>query len=306
MAPLLSIIIRTHNAEAYLPELIDSIYRQDFKDWEIIAVLHKCHDGSEAILREAGAKIVHYPPDDPFNYSRALNIGSSVSRGKYLLNLSCHVKFVKANTISRMLANMEINKFAAISVRRRFPREPYSQNEGLDVTNIGNFEGWGGLANYCGMIPKSLWLQQPFHEAIPTVEDCAWAAYWICRGHQTAVLRGHSVLYRNPQYSVYKLFRDRAFIALFLARKMPSDALMELSNFLWNNATKLLRFRYLEIWPILWIEICASWKLRILSKSRAKQESLRLQMLREYPNLVEYIETNVSMAHPEPTSPTNL
>lgn len=305
MSPLLSIIIRTHNAEAYLSALIASIHRQDFKDWEIIAVLHKCHDGSEAILREAGARIVHYPPDDPFNYSRALNLGAAVSHGKYLLNLSSHIEIVRSDTLPKMIHTMEAGNLAAVTVMRRFLGERYPRREDISFIDQNNFRGEGGLANFCGMIPRQLWEKHPFSEAIPAVEDSAWAAYWINHGYRTAWLGGHAIIYKNPRYSVSKLVRDRALIALFLSNDNPSISFKRLAQWTFGNAKRYLRSRKSSLLCFVCIELIATCKLLHLSHSTKKQEAIRKQFLRDYPGLAEYIDTYVKPPHPSPTSPAN-
>lgn len=53
---LFSIIIPAHNMELYINNLLNSIYSQSFKDFEVICVLDSCTDGSEAI-------IANYPVD---------------------------------------------------------------------------------------------------------------------------------------------------------------------------------------------------------------------------------------------------
>jgi glycosyltransferase involved in cell wall biosynthesis len=301
MSALVSIIIRTHNAAAYLPALLKSIHLQDFKDWEIVAVVHNCTDASEQILSDAGARIVHYPSNRDFNYSHALNIGAEASSGKYLLNLSSHVEFARNDTLAKMVHHLEQEKLAAISVRRRFAGERFPHHEALEVTTSENFKGYGGLANYCGMIPKSLWHLHAFGEALPTVEDCAWAAYWLYQGHKTAFLQGHAVIYKNPNYTTYKLVRDRVFIALFITQHDPSSLLRELAGFTWNNARRYIGQSRLCLIRPIWVELAATWQLRRLSRSNKKQEVIREQMLRDYPGLSEYVETYLK--HPaEPES----
>ena len=48
--PLISIIVPVYNVEAYLPQCIDSIRRQTFRDFEIVCVLDGSTDRSAALL----------------------------------------------------------------------------------------------------------------------------------------------------------------------------------------------------------------------------------------------------------------
>jgi glycosyltransferase involved in cell wall biosynthesis len=316
MAALVSIIIRAHNAAAYLPALLKSIHLQDFKDWEIVAVVHNCTDASEQILSDAGARIVHYPYDRPFNYSYALNLGADQSQGKYLLNLSSHVEIVRSDTLSKMVQVMESDKLAAITVMRRFPGERYPLKESIAFICIDNFRGEGGLANFCGMIPRLLWKQHPFSEVIPAVEDSAWAAYWINRGHCTGWLHGHAIIYKNPRYSVAKLVRDRVLIALFLSSDYPSESFKRLAQWTFGNVKRYLRSRHFGLLRFAFIELIATWRLLQLSQSTKKQNAIREQMLQEYPGLNEYVEAYLkktttitqatgSMDHSKPGEPNS-
>jgi glycosyltransferase involved in cell wall biosynthesis len=298
-APAVSIVIRTHNAEAYLPALLQSLRKQTFTDWEIVAVIHKCTDRSEEILKAAGARIIYYPAADSFNYSRALNIGAEAAKGEFLLNLSSHVEFVREDTLEKMVGVIRSEELAAVTVMRRFAGERYSKQEKLAYTTSENFRGSGGLANFCGLIPRALWKKHAFGESIPTVEDSAWAAYWISRGCRTAWLGGHAVIYKNPRFSVEKLVRERCVIALFLSSDCASTTFARLSTWTRKNAKRYLRSRDPRLWRCVAVEFIASWQLRRLSRSTEKQESIRLKMVHENPGLDEYIKKYVRPEAPE-------
>ncbi len=288
--PTVSIIIRTHNAEPYLPALLGSLGRQTFTDWEIVAVIHQCSDRSEEILKAARARIVHYPPAEPFNYSRALNLGAEAARGRFLLNLSSHVEFVRDDTIERMLELILAEGIAAVTVMRRFAGERYSKQEKLSYTTVENFGGSGGLANFCGLIPRALWEKHPFPVIVPAVEDTAWAAFWIYRGYRTVWLNGHAVIYKNPRFSVDKIVRDRCVIALFLSNDISSAAFAATSRWTRKNVKRYLRSLDARLWRSVAVESLASWKLWRLSRSQRMREAIRLRMLHENPGLDEYIE----------------
>ena len=50
--PRVSVLMPLHNCEKTLRRSLDSVYEQDFTDFEVVAVLNNCTDGTESILRE--------------------------------------------------------------------------------------------------------------------------------------------------------------------------------------------------------------------------------------------------------------
>ena len=47
-----SVLIPLHNCENTLRRSLDSVYRQSYQDFEVIAILNNCNDSTEGILRE--------------------------------------------------------------------------------------------------------------------------------------------------------------------------------------------------------------------------------------------------------------
>lgn len=79
----LSIIIPAYNAEAYLPQCLDSILAQEHKDCEVIVVDDGSTDGTAALLEcYPDVKVVH---QENHGMSTARNRGLDEARGEYIL-----------------------------------------------------------------------------------------------------------------------------------------------------------------------------------------------------------------------------
>ncbi|MBQ3788444.1 MAG: glycosyltransferase [Bacteroidales bacterium] len=79
----LSIIIPAYNAEAYLPQCLDSILAQEHQDCEVIVVDDGSTDGTAALLeRYPDVKVVHQKNR---GMSTARNRGLDEARGEYIL-----------------------------------------------------------------------------------------------------------------------------------------------------------------------------------------------------------------------------
>lgn len=84
---LFSIIIPAYNAEAYLSRCLDSIFSQEFEDYEVIVINDGSTDRTEAILKEYAS---HHPNLQVLTQSNqgmatARNRGLEVSQGEYVM-----------------------------------------------------------------------------------------------------------------------------------------------------------------------------------------------------------------------------
>ena len=58
--PLVSIIMNCHNGEKYLINSLNSIFAQDYHNWELIFWDNKSHDNSKKIIKKYQDKRVRY------------------------------------------------------------------------------------------------------------------------------------------------------------------------------------------------------------------------------------------------------
>lgn len=85
----ISIIIRTYNEEKKIGEVLESIEKQSYKNFEIIIVDSQSTDRTLDICKKYNTKIVTIKKED-FNYSYASNVGAEYASGEILCYLSGH------------------------------------------------------------------------------------------------------------------------------------------------------------------------------------------------------------------------
>lgn len=87
--PLVSIIMNCHNCSKYLPQALDSVYRQTLKDHEIIFWDNKSTDNSAEIALEYGEPLRYFRGDSFVTLGAARNMAIEKAGGQYIAFLDC-------------------------------------------------------------------------------------------------------------------------------------------------------------------------------------------------------------------------
>lgn len=110
--PLVSVIIPIYNVEKWLPECVDSVLNQTYKNLEIILVDDGSPDSCPAICDEYAArdtriKVIHKPNG---GLSDARNAGIDVMTGDYVVFLDSDDYWLSSQFISEVVMNNISNK----------------------------------------------------------------------------------------------------------------------------------------------------------------------------------------------------
>ena len=101
--PLVSIIMNCHNGERYLKSSINSILKQDYKNWELIFWDNKSTDKSKKILDFYKDKRIKYFRSNIFmSLYKARNLAISKTKGKYLCFLDVDDWWTKSKISSQI------------------------------------------------------------------------------------------------------------------------------------------------------------------------------------------------------------
>jgi len=194
--PLVSIIIRTKNEEKWINACLQSVFDQQFSDYEVLIIDDHSKDRTLEIASSYNVKIVHI--DQPYFPGLALNTGIKNSKGKYVVCLSGHCVPVNNLWLENLLKHFENKEIAAVYGRQEpLPYSTYSDKRdlwtifGLDK-KVQKKDSFFHNAN--SMIRRELWEQVPFDEKITNIEDRIWA--------KTILKKNYSIIY-EPDASVY-------------------------------------------------------------------------------------------------------
>lgn len=83
-SPLVSIVINCYNGERFLKEAIDSVFNQNYKNWEIIFWDNASTDDSAKIAKSFGVKLRYYYSDTNLPLGKARNKAISVCKGELI------------------------------------------------------------------------------------------------------------------------------------------------------------------------------------------------------------------------------
>ncbi len=85
---MISIVVLTYNSKDCIRPCLDSVFRQDYQDFEVIVVDNASSDGTLEVVKEY-PKVSLIENRKNLGASRARNQGIDVSRGEWLLALDC-------------------------------------------------------------------------------------------------------------------------------------------------------------------------------------------------------------------------
>lgn len=139
-APSVSIIIPTKNAPHHLSRCLKSLFTlSSYSNFEVILVDNDTNDVEALnIIKNYPVKKVFLP--DPFNYSRANNMGAQYARGEYLIFLNNDTEVITSDWIQHLLYYAEQPDIGAAGALLLYPDKT--------VQHAGVVLGFRGTADH--------------------------------------------------------------------------------------------------------------------------------------------------------------
>lgn len=264
--PETSIIIRTFNEERWLPELLEALRSQSYRDFEVLVVDSGSVDRTREIAEAHGARIIRIRPED-FTFGFAINAGIREAGGRFLVIVSAHCIPRSDQWLIRLVTPLrdsgtamvfggqrghQLSKFSeARDFERVFPDQPMVMDDDHVFVNNAN-----------AAIRKDLWELHPFDEGLPGLEDAEWAKYWIPRGKQVrydpeaSVAHIHTETWAQVRHRFHREGIAGRWTAVRIMRHIPREIGRELwwaakdlglaarQGRLRSLAGEILRYRY--------------------------------------------------------------
>ena len=193
--PLVSIIIRTKNEERWINSCLNSVFSQNYKNFEVIIVDNCSIDTTLKRISQYKTKIIQIKKFSP---GKALNLGIKNSSGKFIVCLSGHC--IPTNNDWLENISKQLNKGDIAGVYGR--QEPLPYSSALDKRDLINLFGLEKkiqnidpfFHNANSAFSKRIWKKFPFDEKLTNIEDRAWG--------KEVIKSGLKIIY-EPSASVY-------------------------------------------------------------------------------------------------------
>ncbi|HET6460175.1 MAG TPA: glycosyltransferase [Syntrophales bacterium] len=192
----ISIIIRSHNEEKWIGACLEAVFRQDYKDFEVILVDNKSTDQTVMKAQKYPVRIISI---DEFLPGKALNLGIRESKGRFIVCLSAHCIPVSDGWLSSLLKNFEEDDKVAGVYGRQEPMAFTPDADKRDMLTVFGLDRKVQVKdsffhNANSMIHRAVWEKIPFDEKTTNIEDRLWA--------KEVLKRGFRIIY-EPEASVF-------------------------------------------------------------------------------------------------------
>ena len=229
-----SIVIRTLNEARHLPALLDGIGRQTVTDGvETIVVDSGSTDGTLDIARSRASKVETIAPAD-FTFGRSLNLGIRAATGRFVVIVSAHTRPAADTWLETLLKDLRERRDVALTYGRQVGAETSKFGETLD---FDRFFGPAPRAiddhffanNANSAIRRELWTKHPFDEALPGLEDIAWARHWHAEGWAVTYAHGapihhiHEETWPQVRRRYYREGQAARWIGWLRRRDLPRE-----------------------------------------------------------------------------------
>ena len=212
ITPACSLIIRAYNEEKHIGRLLKGIQEQDLKGVQVILVDSGSTDGTRSIASEYPVEFVEIDPRD-FTFGRSLNLGIARASAPLVVMASAHVYPVYPDWLTKLLEPFEDSGIGLV----------YGKQRGAASTHFSEhqiFHHWYPEVSvkrqshpFCNnanaAIRRSLWLQHPYDETLPGLEDLEWGKWAQEQGHGIAYIAEAEVIHVHNEsldgiYNRYK------------------------------------------------------------------------------------------------------
>lgn len=262
--PNISIIIRTKNEERFLAQTLTAIFNQDIElPFEVIIIDSGSTDRTLEIVRQFDVRLYEIEPDK-FTFGHALNYGSGLALGEYIVYLSAHCIPLDSKWVANLLEPLQSDPSIAATYGNQVPIKGVNPFEEQSlISGFGN--GKAHFSNANCAIRKRAWGKYPFDEKVSFSEDFIWSQvlpfkYKIKYVPTAAVYHSHPFTFRYwakrhydsglaDQYMMYFY----GFEPIWKGRSYKGEKILETG---WNYFVFLLKnryFRYIPILPIYFI-----------------------------------------------------
>src|SRR5438132_10717719 len=182
-----AIIIRTRNEERWIGRCLKIVFRQSFRDFEVVVVDNHSTDNTVAIARKFPVRVMTI---EEFGPGGAINLGIRAVDSEFIACLSAHCIPRDDDWLAALVRNMDQPRIAGV-YGRQLPFQYSSDLNKRDLLitfgldhRIQTKDSFFHNAN--SLIRRTVWERLPFDENVTNIEDRAWGKAVTEAGFQIA------------------------------------------------------------------------------------------------------------------------
>lgn len=208
MESLISIITPVYNTEKYLPECIQSVFNQSYKNWELLLIDDGSQDGAGAICDEYAArdsriKVFH---KENGGVSSARNVGLDNAKGEWITFLDSDDMF-EPQYLEKCLFyakkyNVDVVKFYFSGTY--FSNHTIDRTEEFSLLTINDYLKKNYSVSSIGLYKKSIISSLRFNEKMKYAEDQLFNYELIQRAGHCGFINEALYYYRANEMSATK------------------------------------------------------------------------------------------------------
>ena len=192
---LVSIIIRTKNEGKWISSCLKNVFKQEYKNIEVIIVDNESIDRTVLKAQEFPIKLITIKDFFP---GKAINDGIKASSGEYIVCLSGHCIPVNNQWLGSLIKDLDNPNVAGVYGRQ----EPLSFTSDLNKRDLLTVFGKDRKVqikdsffhNANSAFTRDIWKKYPFDEDLTNIEDRVWG--------ELVISKGFNIVY-EPESSVY-------------------------------------------------------------------------------------------------------
>ncbi len=264
-----SIVIRAYNEEAHIGRLLSGIWQQTVREVQTIVVDSGSTDATASIAHSFGAEVLHIRPED-FTFGRSLNAGIRQARADLVVIASAHVYPVYPDWLEKLLAPFSGDKVVLTYGKQRGSSESQFSEQQIFLhwypAHSQTSQNHPFCNNANAAIRVSAWKENPYDEAIPALEDLAWAKWAMEAGYALSYVAEAEVIhvhneswqgianrYRREGMAFKRIYPHEKFnlfdlVRLWLANVANDFSAAVQQRVLWRQWSKIMRFRWMQFW----------------------------------------------------------
>lgn len=207
--PQVSIIVRSFNEQGHIGRLMQGIFLQSHRDFEVVLVDSGSTDRTVELACRWPVRVVHVQPEE-FSFGRSLNLGCEAARGEYLVFISAHCHPVRSTWLAKLVEPLRSPGTAASYGKQRgAPSSRYSERR-LFAQWFPDYsvpkQTTPFMNNANAAIRRSLWKTLRFNEELTGLEDLDWARRAMERGYTLAYVAEAEIVHIH-QESYRRIYR---------------------------------------------------------------------------------------------------